>query len=241
VGLEKNSMFSIAPKRGSAFLILFLGWSWGGCASSSFSGKTGNKKADPAGGQSSDGTTENSKDGEGGNGSPSSGSKECDPVHGKTIASVMTKQVANGQKGNYIEFSLSLSTCENQSKTFSGDLIYFDLDALTSLAGLGQKLPFTLKAAAESQKGTFEEIQGEDLFGKKGPKRYHYRTEREITLQTAVSSVTMRIELLGMRVQGEQNAGNPTGNGSSMQIPIYMRFGKASPVKAEITFEGNPS
>lgn len=186
-----------------------------------------------------DDTRNNSPGGDGQGGSQSSSAQECDPVFGKTNAILLSKQVANGQPGNFIEFSLSVSSCEDVKKTISGATVYFDLDAFTSLAGLGRKLPFTLKTKEENLEGVFDEIQGEDLFGKTGPERYHYRTDREIKLQTAAPSVTLRIELLGMRVQGDRTGGFSNSAGADLQIPIYMRFGKASPVKAEVIFEGN--
>ena len=224
-----------------------------GCNEQGFSGRGAKKTVSPeADAQTGDNSRENgdqrssrerkeARDGSGetdGDDAPTLEASSCDPVFGKTQARLITNRVANGKPGNYLEFSLSLADCASQTRTFQATTVYFDLDAYTSLAGRGRELPFKLTTDQETLSGTFREIQGEDLFGRTGAERYHYRTSREVQLQSSASKITLRIELLGMTVSGEPQRGLGNPRAGIQTVPIYMRFGKAAPVKADLEFEG---
>lgn len=211
------------------------------CSDSGFSGKTGKNAVSPeaAKGDSPDSSGDDKTAGSGSSSSSDGGKNtSCDAVNGQTQAKLLTSSVANGKQGNFIEYELSLTDCDGKARSFTASSVLFDLLATTSLSGSKRSLPFTISANGEKTSGQLREVQGEDLFGNRGPKYYHHRSDEIIKFTTEVSSVRLKIQLLGLTAasMGSQTSG-PGFASPPVTLPTYLRFGKAAVVRKDVRFE----
>jgi hypothetical protein len=219
------------------------------CSDSGFSGKTGKSTVSPeaakgddpnALGDGKDGDQNADKTGSKGSGGPGGGANDspCDAAYGKTQARLLTSTVANGKQGNFIEYELSLTDCDDKVRSFNANTVLFDMLALTSLSGSKKSLPFTISANGEKITGQLREVQGEDLFGNTGPQYFHHRSDETIKFTTQVNSVRLKIQLLGLSATSiDSQTSGPGFSSQPVTLPTYLGFGKAAVVRKDVRFE----
>ena len=161
---------------------------------------------------------------------------------------MLTPTVANGKLGNYIEYLVSLTDCLGQRRTLTAEAILFDIDGRANI-GLSDSnsLAYTLTAEGTTIRGELVEVSGSDLFGTTKVGYFHNETDKPVTVSTATRSIKIRIDLLGRVYSARSSSTSPTPAPTATNqplptfvIPTYLRFGKAEPVRKDVTFSANP-
>lgn len=155
---------------------------------------------------------------------------------GMTLVTLLTPSVVNGQSGNYIDYQVSLQTCNGQAMTFNKVQLLFDINAY--IAG-PYGLKYSVTDGQTTFNGTLAENKGSDLFGDTGSAYGYWSTDR-LTFSTNASSVVLRIYLMGQTFLPDdpQYYGQSTATADYV-IPTYISVGSALPVTQNVNFTLN--
>ena len=154
---------------------------------------------------------------------------------GITQAKVVSPNTWNGQANNYIDFEVSLSSCDGKVITLTNQPILFDVNAFSP----GNfSLNYQVNdGVSPLQSGTLSYSSGRDLFNNVGPSYGHWTTAT-LSFATSVKKVNIRIYLMGKSYfPNEPQYQGVTTVTQDYLIDTYLKFGNALPVTAKVLFK----
>lgn len=145
----------------------------------------------------------------------------------RTTADLLTPEVRNGAEGSRLSYELAVVDCEGHRQPFGNERILFDVEA-----EIGHLLssPYSVSAGDASLSGALESVEGEDMFGRKGPEYFHHRTDRTLS-STSTDALILTIELSGQNFY-------PIGGGNERHFSAktHLKIGRAAPVTRTVMF-----
>lgn len=158
----------------------------------------------------------------------------CD-ADANTVAELVTPEVKNGDPDNKIEYKISVTNCDGDKIKLQAKNILFDIEGISDQTKSDDAFAFVVTADGADVKGTLQKVRGSDLFGNKGDKYYHNRTDKTLTLPEGTTELAFVIALGGsshkpLPENGEGSADNV--------LPTYLAFGEAKVVRKDVHFLG---
>lgn len=154
---------------------------------------------------------------------------------GITQARVISANTWNGQANNYIDYEVSLASCDGKVVTLTNQPILFDVNAFTPGS-------FSLNyqvndGVSPLQSGSLSYVSGKDLFNNVGSNYGHWTTAT-LSFATSVKKVNIRVYLMGKSYfPNEPQYKGLTTVTQDYLIDTYLKFGNALPVTAKVLFK----
>ncbi|MGE5086983.1 MAG: hypothetical protein ACM3MG_11825 [Bacillota bacterium] len=154
---------------------------------------------------------------------------------GITNARVISGDTWNGQANNYIDFEVSLASCDGKEVALTNQPILFDVNAFSPG---NYSLNYQVNdGVSPLQSGELAYSAGEDLFNNVGPNYGHWTTAT-LSFATSVKTVNIRIYLMGKSYfPNEPQYRGVTTVTQDYVIDTYLKFGNALPVTAKVVFK----
>jgi hypothetical protein len=151
-----------------------------------------------------------------------------------TGAALRTPEVKNGAADSRLVFDVFVEDCSGMRQPLAGRRILFDVEA-----EIGELLtsPYTIRisdagsaAGTTEFSGALQGVEGEDVFGRRGPEYFLHQTER-LPAVPAADAVTFSIDLAGQNFY-------PVGGGNErhFRARTHLRVEGAAPVSSVVTF-----
>jgi len=150
-----------------------------------------------------------------------------------TITNVrtLTKVVDQNSSRRVITYELNLIDCPGVTPVAIADLIYFDIDAGTTMISA---LDFVATSASQSVRGQLIPISGQDMFGREQANAFHYRADQKLQIPATRGKVLVEINL--GNATWNTFPGSANNSNQDLSLPTYFKFGSAEPVRIDVLF-----
>lgn len=155
--------------------------------------------------------------------------------NGKTIIQLLTAQLVNNAPNQFMQYDLSYQDCNGQPAPIPSGQLWYDDAAYFSNGG--QLLPYSVSSSDGSlnASGNLSPVRGEDLFGNRGSRYFHFTTNQNIEVPPNVLSLRVTIDMSNIEIHAyTTDMRNPP---ALEKIETFLRIGSSEADVAPVMFK----